>query len=64
MGMVLDEPRIDDHVLEQDDLKLVMNQKLLQACGGVTIDYRDYGWQGGFTIIASNRSECGTDCSC
>jgi len=62
LGMVLDEPKIDDYVLEQDDLKMVINQKLLKACGSVNIDYKDYGWQSGFTITTSNQSGCGNEC--
>ena len=59
-GMTFDDPRKGDEVIQQNDIRVVINHKSLQHLDGSAIDYVD-GLQGtGFKITNPNAKEtCG-----
>ncbi len=70
MGLALDEPKDSDKVFEFDNLKFVVEEKLLSSLGKLTIDHVDDGSRSGLAITSENpvgskpaENSCGT-CKC
>ena len=66
--MALDEPKETDKSEEVDGIKYLIDAKLVEKLGTVSVDYVESGWRSGFVITTQNpigvdRSSCGS-CSC
>lgn len=55
-----------DHVHEEDGIRLVGDQALLEEAGGVTVDYQITREGAGFKVRANNDPplSCGIGCHC
>lgn len=69
--MVLDEPKDDDERVEQDGLTFLISKDLSDRSGKVAIDFKDEGWNRGFTLSSEkpivpdlSGDDCGGSCSC
>lgn len=56
----------NDHVHEEDGIRLIGEQSLLDEAGGVTVDYQVTRAGAGFKVLANNepRRSCGGGCHC
>ncbi len=54
MGLALDEPKENDKVYENDDLKFLVEESLLTTCGAISVEYIDAGPRSGFGITSTN----------
>lgn len=63
MGLALDEPKNNDKVFDNDSLKFLVEDSLLTATGGITVDYIDAGPRSGFGITSVNPISTGGGCS-
>ena len=64
LGLALDEEKPLDELFQRQDLTFLVEKKLLQQCGDMTIDYLDAGSRSGFNINSSNPLPgAGSGCS-
>ncbi|MEA3467510.1 MAG: hypothetical protein U9R57_04715 [Thermodesulfobacteriota bacterium] len=54
MGLALDEPKDNDNVYDQDDLKFLVEQGLMTTCGAIRVEFIDAGPRSGFGITSTN----------
>ena len=64
LGLALDEPKDNDEIKEQDDLKFLVEKGLMASCGDIKVDFLDAGPRSGFSItstipLSSGGSSCG-----
>jgi iron-sulfur cluster assembly protein len=52
--LALDEPKDNDKVYENSDLKFLVEESLLTTCGSIKVDFIDAGPRSGFGITSSN----------
>jgi iron-sulfur cluster assembly accessory protein len=72
LGMVLDEAKENDQILDHDGVSFVVDKELLDTCQGIRVDFiekRDggcgCGTGGGFTVMSEKPlSAGGCGCSC
>ncbi|HFQ80295.1 MAG TPA: hypothetical protein ENK33_02840 [Desulfobacterales bacterium] len=64
MGLALDELKDDDESYDHSDLTFLVAQELMQTCGAIKLDYRDAGYQSGFSITSTNPISSGGGSSC
>ena len=60
--MALDEPKDDDHRIDENDMTFVMApdvETIVNQNGGLSIDYVDDGYRKGYTV---NLGSAGGDC--
>lgn len=61
--MALDEPKENDKIFENDNLKFLVEGSLLTTCGAITVDFVDAGPRSGFGITSTNPISSGGGCS-
>jgi Fe-S cluster assembly iron-binding protein IscA len=61
--MVLDEPTDKDQVFTQEGISYVVDSGLLERVKPIKVDFTDSPRGGGFIILSSLESACGS-CSC
>jgi len=61
--MVLDEPTDDDKVFNQEGISYIVDSGLLERVKPIKVDFIDNLRGGGFVILSSLESACGS-CSC
>ena len=61
--MALDEPKDSDKVFEEDGLKFLVDEGLLEKCGAVKVDFVEAGYRSGFSITSANPLGGGGSCS-
>nr|WP_092221178.1 hypothetical protein [Desulforhopalus singaporensis] len=61
--MALDEPKANDKIFDNDDLKFLVEESLMVTTGGITVDYIDAGPRSGFGITSVNPINTGGGCS-
>ncbi|MCK5070375.1 MAG: hypothetical protein KAR01_07525 [Desulfocapsa sp.] len=54
MGLALDEPKDNDNVYDQDDLKFLVEEGLMSTCGSIKVEFIDAGPRSGFGITSTN----------
>ncbi len=54
LGLALDEPGEHDKVFENNALKFVIAEDLLEQCGAVKIDFIEAGYRSGFSVSSEN----------
>ena len=54
LGLALDEPKDNDKVFDNDDLKFLVEEGLMNTCGTITVEFVDAGPRSGFGITSSN----------
>ena len=69
MALALDEPKETDHRFEKDGVVVVLDKKLADQVGTVSVDFVEKGWRSGFVIateipLGFDLSSCGSGCSC
>jgi Fe-S cluster assembly iron-binding protein IscA len=66
--LALDEPKETDQVFTINELKYVIDQKLMEEAKDINIDYVDTPMQQGLFLTSGNslggESSCGSSCSC
>ncbi len=63
MGLALDEPKDNDEVVDQDDLKFLVEKGLLATCGEILVDFVEAGPRSGFSITSKIPLATGGGCS-
>ena len=63
LGLALDEPKENDKIFENDDLKFLVEEGLLNTCGSIKVEYADAGPRSGFGITSANPIGGGGGCS-
>jgi Fe-S cluster assembly iron-binding protein IscA len=63
LGLALDEPKENDKVYENDSLKFLVEESLLNTCGSIKVEYIDAGPRSGFGITSSKPISSGGGCS-
>lgn len=63
MGLALDEPKDTDKVYDNDSLKFLVEESLLNTCGSIKVEYIEAGPRSGFGITSSNPIGGGGGCS-
>jgi Fe-S cluster assembly iron-binding protein IscA len=53
LGLALDEPKDNDKVFDQEELKFLVESGLLTSCGSIKVDFVDAGPRSGFSISSS-----------
>lgn len=61
--MALDEPKDSDKAFEEDGLKFLVDEDLLEKCGTVKVDFIEAGYRSGFAITSANPLGGGGSCS-
>jgi len=61
--LALDEPKDSDKVFEEDGLKFLVDEGLLEKCGAVKVDFVEAGYRSGFSITSANPLGGGGSCS-
>jgi Fe-S cluster assembly iron-binding protein IscA len=64
MGMALDEPKKDDHIVEQGSLKFMADPQttdVLRQSGGLNIDFIDEAGRKGYMLQLGNAGSCGSE---
>jgi Uncharacterized conserved protein len=69
--LALDEPKENDKIFEESDLKFLLDESLLAQCGAVKVDFIEAGYRSGFSITSANAlgggscssGSCGGSCS-
>lgn len=54
LGLALDEAKSDDLVTSFDALTFLVENKLLDVCGSISVDFLESGDRSGFSISSSN----------
>ena len=54
LGLALDEPKENDEVYNQSDLKFLVEGSLLETCGEINVEYVEAGPRSGFGISSTN----------
>jgi len=62
LALSLDEPNDSDKVFDENGLKFLMEESLLERCGTVKVDFIEAGFRSGFSISSAN-SLGGGSCS-
>ena len=67
LGLALDEPKDNDQTFDNDELKFLVDNELMQNCGDIKVDFTDDGHRSGFAItsripIAGAGGGCGSSC--
>ena len=52
--MALDEPKENDKVYDNDSLKFLIEESLLETCGSIKLEYIEAGPRSGFGITSTN----------
>jgi Fe-S cluster assembly iron-binding protein IscA len=52
--LALDEPKANDKVYDNDNLKFLVEESLLDTCGSIKVEYIDAGPRSGFGITSTN----------
>lgn len=66
LGLALDEPKENDEIFENNDLKFVVEKSLLEMCGSINLEFVNAGPRSGFSITSANPvggGGCGGSCS-
>ena len=63
LGLALDEPKDNDKVYDQDDLKFLVEEGLMNTCGTIKVEFIDAGPRSGFGITSTNPIGGGGGCS-
>ena len=63
LGLALDEPKDNDKVYDQDDLKFLVEEGLMNTCGAIRVEFIDAGPRSGFGITSTNSIGGGGGCS-
>jgi len=63
LGLALDEPKDNDKIFDNDSIKFVVEESLIETTGGITVDYVDAGPRSGFGITSVNPISSGGGCS-
>jgi len=63
LGLALDEPKDNDKIFNNDSIKFVVEESLIETTGGITVDYVDAGPRSGFGITSVNPLNSGGGCS-
>lgn len=65
-SLQVDEVGEDDHVHEEDGIRIIGAKTLLEESGGVTVDYQVTRQGAGFKVLAKNDPprSCGGGCHC
>jgi iron-sulfur cluster assembly protein len=50
--LALDEPKENDMKVEEDGLKFLVDNELMQSCGDIKVDFMDGGMRSGFSITS------------
>jgi len=61
--LALDEPKENDKVYDNDDLKFLVEESLLDTCGSIKVEYVEAGPRSGFGITSENPIGGGGGCS-
>jgi len=61
--LALDEPKDNDKIFENDGLKFLVEQGLLETCGSINVEFIDAGPRSGFGITSENPLGGGGGCS-
>ncbi len=67
--MALDESNDNDNSYDFDGITYVIDKKLLEELGNVSVDFVEKGWRSGFVVsserpLEAGASSCGGGCSC
>jgi len=62
LGLALDEPKESDKVFDENNLKFLVDEELMQQCGTVKVDFVDAGYRSGFSITSTNPLGSGGSC--
>ena len=62
LGLALDEPKESDKVFDENNLKFLVDEELMQQCGTVKVDFVDAGYRSGFSITSANPLGSGGSC--
>ena len=54
LGLALDEPKDNDKIYDNDDLKFLVEDSLLTTCGSIKVEYIEAGPRSGFGITSTN----------
>ena len=54
LGLALDEPKDNDKVYDQDNLKFLVEEGLMNTCGAIKVEFIDAGPRSGFGITSTN----------
>jgi len=63
LGLALDEPKDNDNVYDQDELKFLVEEGLMNTCGAIRVEFIDAGPRSGFGITSTNSIGGGGGCS-
>ncbi len=63
LGLALDEPKDNDKVYDNDDIKFLVEEGLMKTCGTINVEYVDAGPRSGFGITSANPIGGGGGCS-
>ena len=61
--MALDEPKENDKVYDNDTLKFLIEESLMETCGSIKLEYIEAGPRSGFGITSTNPVGGGGGCS-
>jgi len=61
--LALDEPKDTDYRLDKDNLTFIVDNDLLDSCGGIKVDYIDAGMRSGFSVTSTRPIGGGGGCS-
>jgi iron-sulfur cluster assembly protein len=50
--LALDEPKENDMTMEEDGLKFLVDNELMESCGDIKVDFMDSGMKSGFSITS------------
>ncbi|RJQ42082.1 MAG: hypothetical protein C4534_11075 [Gaiellales bacterium] len=65
MGLALDEPNKSDQVFDKGGITFVVDNGLMNTCGGIRIDFVDDGYRSGFSVTSTvpmSSGSCGSSC--
>ncbi len=65
-SLQVDDVGEDDHVHEEDGIRIIGDQALLEEAGGLTVDYQVTREGAGFRVLTDKepRRSCGSGCHC
>ena len=63
LGLALDEPKDNDEIVDNNEVKFLVDNDLMKTCGDITVDYTEAGYRSGFAITSTIPVGGGGGCS-